>query len=110
MVTLKFKTIRNTFFEIENVDASQTFGQVKSLVFEKKGDDFPVDGQRIILKGSILSLDEYQLFFITIFPGAIMKDDQTVSDSKYDEKNDFFVIIGPSKKPAPVCFCMSLII
>ncbi|GAA5942618.1 hypothetical protein JCM1841_006124 [Sporobolomyces salmonicolor] len=79
MVKITFKTLQQKQFFIE-AEPTETVADLKKKIEADQG--FPVDSQKIIFSGKILS------------------DDKTVADANFKEK-DFCVVMVTKAKPAP---------
>lgn len=81
---IRIKTLKGKEFFLEDIEPSQTIGEVKVAIEKQIGEEFPADALKIILLGKV------------------MKDDRTLESVKFDEKKNFLmVVVGKKKKPKP---------
>ncbi|KAF7639924.1 hypothetical protein Mgra_00000362 [Meloidogyne graminicola] len=70
MPKIQLKTITQQSFEID-VEDSNTVLQLKNKIAETKGDDYPVEGQKLIYNGKVLE-DEKIISELNIQPGKFV--------------------------------------
>lgn len=80
--TITFKTLNQKTFKIE-IDDEEKVSQLKQKIHEEKGDEFPVDQQRLIHTGKILA------------------DEAIIKDCNIDPVKTFVVIMAIKPKPVP---------
>lgn len=80
--TITFKTLNQKTFKIE-IDDEEKVSQLKKKIHEEKGDEFPVDQQRLIHTGKILA------------------DETVIKDCGIDPVKTFVVIMAIKPKPVP---------
>jgi len=80
--TITFKTLNQKTFKIV-IDDEEKVSQLKKKIHEEKGDEFPVDQQRLIHTGKILA------------------DETIIKDCGIDPVKTFVVIMAIKPKPVP---------
>jgi len=80
---IKFKTLQHKEFTVEDFDENKTIKDLKEAVASKSNNEFPVESQRLIYAGKILT------------------DEACVKDYSIDPEKGFVVVMSCKPKPKP---------
>merc|ERR1711962_1986030 len=80
---IKFKTLQHKEFTVEDFDENKTIKDLKEAVASKSNNEFPVESQRLIYAGKILT------------------DEACVKDYTIDPEKGFVVVMSCKPKPKP---------
>lgn len=79
---ITFKTLQQKTFKIE-IEETETIKSLKEKIAEERGNEFPIDGQKLI------------------YAGKILDDEKQISEYKIDTVKNFVVVMAVKTKPKP---------